>query len=278
MTMTLQHLLPSSLNEAIEDKFRNHPLYGYLRFVCLPIAAENQRFALTTGELFYHCVYSLDTLKGLSFAESKESCALLWSEIVEYLRGKEIEINDIEVTHAVSLIVYSVERCLLLSRNPAYTYPAGILQSVVQQYDAVFAHQLEKAFNRAQNLQDHDQLSEWLTTYMESNDKLSDEIEQLMDATEQAQKNILLMKKQSGFPLLTEQCYREHKEDTVIAELRAVCQGTAIGLWKAIRTNEALGYIIPTENLSAEKIYDYFTEYFGKLPYKKRNFREARNK
>ena len=83
--------------------------------------------------------------------------------------------------------------------------------------------------------------------------------------------------KPTSFPLLTDQCRKENKVEIVEAELRAACQGTAVALWKAIRTNEALGYLT-TQNMAASKIYHAFTQYFGELPYNERNFRDARNK
>lgn len=273
-----RQLIPSNQNAAIENKFCQHPLFPYLDFVCKTIAAERKDFFLKTGELFYHCAFSLDTLKGTSLHELERKCIQLWADIVDFMREKGLSTDDPEVTHANTLIVYSVGRSLVLSNNPRYTAPVGVMQTVIQRYDAVFVNQAHKGFNRAEQLIDKQALADWLAQYMESPNYLSDDVEQLMDSTEQAQKNVILMKMQSGFPLLTELCYQEHKEDAVIADIRAACQGTAIGLWKVIRINEALGYIIPTENLSAELIYDRFTEYFGKLPYNQRNFRNARNK
>ncbi len=79
------------------------------------------------------------------------------------------------------------------------------------------------------------------------------------------------------FSLLTDACIAEGKEAKVISELRAACKGTAPALWKVIRTNEALGYL-GTRELEASVIYRAFTEYFGKLPYTERNFRDARGK
>lgn len=79
------------------------------------------------------------------------------------------------------------------------------------------------------------------------------------------------------FSLLTDECRAEKKEAKVISELRAACKGTAVGLWKVIRMNEALGYL-GTRELEASVIYRAFTEYFGKLPYTERNFRDARGK
>ena len=79
------------------------------------------------------------------------------------------------------------------------------------------------------------------------------------------------------FSLLTEQCRRENKVSSVEAELSAACKGTAVELWRVIRTNEALGYL-SANRLSTAKVYRAFTDYFGDLPYTERNFRDARDK
>lgn len=84
--------------------------------------------------------------------------------------------------------------------------------------------------------------------------------------------------KNACFPLISEQCRKEKKVASVEAEIRAACRGTAVGLWKILRTNAALNYIEPLEPWNAADLYRTLTDYFGVLPFKERNFREARNK
>jgi len=79
------------------------------------------------------------------------------------------------------------------------------------------------------------------------------------------------------FEFITDQCRKEGKVEAVEAELRAAAQGTAVAMWKTIRTNEALGYL-STKDVAASKIFKALTAYFGELPYNERNFRDARNK
>jgi riboflavin biosynthesis pyrimidine reductase len=79
------------------------------------------------------------------------------------------------------------------------------------------------------------------------------------------------------FSLLTDECYEEGKANKVISELRTACKGTAVGLWKVIRTNEALDYL-GTRGMQTSKIYRAIADYFGELPYSERNFRDARDK
>lgn len=84
-------------------------------------------------------------------------------------------------------------------------------------------------------------------------------------------------KAEKSFSLLTDTCHAEHKEVKVISELRAACKGTAVGLWKVIRENEALDYL-GTKGMQTSKIYRAIVDYFGDLPYSERNFRDARDK
>lgn len=83
--------------------------------------------------------------------------------------------------------------------------------------------------------------------------------------------------KPTTFEFITDLCCKEGKKETVEAELRAASKGTAVAMWKNIRTNEALGYL-STQDVAASKIYKAISDYFGELPYNERNFRDARNK
>ena len=83
--------------------------------------------------------------------------------------------------------------------------------------------------------------------------------------------------KPAAFEFITDLCRKEGKVERVEAELRAAAKGTAVAMWKTIRTNEALGYL-STKDVAASKIYKSLTAYFGELPYNERNFRNARNK
>lgn len=84
--------------------------------------------------------------------------------------------------------------------------------------------------------------------------------------------------KPAHFPLITEKCKKNGKIDSVEAGIRAACHGTAVGLWKILRTNAALDYIEPLEPWKASDLYRAISDYFGDLPYNERNFRDARSK
>ena len=81
----------------------------------------------------------------------------------------------------------------------------------------------------------------------------------------------------STFPYFTKKCYDQNRIETVEAELRAACKGSAESLWRVIWDNENLGYL-ETQHVDAATLFKELTKCFGKLPYTERNFRGARNK
>lgn len=79
------------------------------------------------------------------------------------------------------------------------------------------------------------------------------------------------------FPYLTRKCFDEKRVATVEAEIQAARKGTAEALWRTLWNNENLGYI-EVEHVDATTLYREIEKHYGKLPYKERNFRDARNK
>ena len=96
---------------------------------------------------------------------------------------------------------------------------------------------------------------------------------QIVEAHEEKSQTMKL----SAFPYFTQKCYDQKRVETVEAEIRAACKGTAETLWRTLWNNENLGYL-DTQHVDATKIYNEIEKLFGKLPYTVRNFRAARNK
>ena len=76
---------------------------------------------------------------------------------------------------------------------------------------------------------------------------------------------------------ITQKCVNENRVEAVEAEIRAACKGTAEGLWRTLWDNENLGYV-EVQHIDATKLYGDIENRFGKLPFKERQFRAARNK
>lgn len=79
------------------------------------------------------------------------------------------------------------------------------------------------------------------------------------------------------FRHITQKCINENRADSVEAEIRAACKGTAEGLWRTLWNNENLGYVV-VQPIDATTLYRDIENHFGELPFKERQFRSARNK
>ena len=84
-----------------------------------------------------------------------------------------------------------------------------------------------------------------------------------------------VQKEASFFCRITKVAYDKGMAETVEAELRSACV-SAPKLIKALRTNEALGYL-DTQNLSSVDLYELLNKHF-QLPFKLRTFQENRSK
>jgi hypothetical protein len=58
----------------------------------------------------------------------------------------------------------------------------------------------------------------------------------------------------SPFPFFTKKCYEQDRVETVEAEIRAACKGSAETLWRVLWDNENLGYL-ETMHVDAATIY-----------------------
>lgn len=97
-----------------------------------------------------------------------------------------------------------------------------------------------------------------------------------MTPPEQAQKEPIEEEKPASCALfcrITKAAYDKGVAQEVEDELRSACV-SAPKLVKAIRTNEALGYL-DTKNLTSKELYDMLNEHFG-LPFKVRTFQDNR--
>ena len=175
-------LLNQQPNKAVEDNYSNHILYRFLTFVCNPIMTEAKEYAIYPGELFYNCIYSLDSLKGISDAEAQEKCRTMLDEIYRYFNDKGLNKSKPDVEHAICLLMYSVERCLALTEPPTYILPIGLIDMRLYSVNPDYINTLKRRFNRAVKTIGEQSLKDCIRSYMQSPELLSNEIGELIDA------------------------------------------------------------------------------------------------
>ena len=121
------------------------------------------------------------------------------------------------------------------------------------------------------NSQDH---SKHVTINVPAGTNVSDIVRQFMADDVEPVEDI--KPDSSFFKFFTQKCFEEKRADSVEAEIRAACKGTAEALWRTLWNNENLGYV-ETEHIDATTLYREIENHYGKLPYSERNFRKARN-
>lgn len=180
-------LLNRQPNLAVEDKYENHLLFRFLSFICKPIMTEAKEFAIFPGELFYNCIYSLDTLKGLAQAQRKEKCSMLLDDTIRYFNDKGIDKNNREVQHAICLVAYSVECCLALTTPPTYTFPLSLIDLRLYTFDPDYHNLLKRRCAKAMKVIGEKTLHDFMDKYMQSKELLSDEIGIVIDLSRNAE-------------------------------------------------------------------------------------------
>lgn len=185
--MKIPSLLSEQQNRMIECKYSDQILFKYLDSICKSLQGEHALFSLQTSELFYHCIYSLDKLKSCQDKpEFLKECSLQWDNILCHISGKNIPINQPDVRFAIHLIVYSVERCLLLCNITKYVYPSQCIATRLNEVDEAEHEHLRKRFNRCLSFCDQEELSIFLYDYFNKNTLLSQDIEKIIIALQES--------------------------------------------------------------------------------------------
>ena len=179
--MLQPQLLNRHPNQAVEDKYEDNILFRFLSFVCKPILTEATEYAIFPGELFYHCIYSLDTIKCTPRKQLQEKCITLIDDIFLYFTNKGLDKNQTEVQHAICLVMYAVERCLVLTTPPTYTLPAGIIEVRLCSIHPTYINVLKKRFNKATKVIGDEPLQAYMNAYMQSKELLSEDMAMLID-------------------------------------------------------------------------------------------------
>ena len=175
-------LLSRQQNEAIASKFAEDSLFRFFEKICLPFENENEDFSIAASELFYHCIFTFDILKTQKTEdEVKDTGGLLWDELVKCARSKSLQINNNEVLQGLCLIAYSVERCLLLSKNHRYLNALSHIECRLIEVAPTHKRTIERRFNKfLNNIQEQKRLRQYMENYLCSDQLLSNDIEYII--------------------------------------------------------------------------------------------------
>jgi len=182
--MEIQHLLQNSQNKVIGDKYKDEIIFRLIDLICPQLQVGAKRFAIKSGELFYNCIYSLDALKTkMSYRQSKEYLFNYWHDILLYFQNKSLSLEDDEVCKGAMLVAYTYFRLLIILQGYVFSAHTHYVCDSLMERDSAYIGKLYLKFNKAIKIIGEPELRNWLASYMASDQLLSNEIGEWIDAS-----------------------------------------------------------------------------------------------
>ena len=176
--MKIQHLFCKEECEAVEDEYGMHIVYRAFRSPCLAVANEAKTFALHPSDLFYHCLFTMDYLKQLSYEEKEGHCKYEFREnLFNHFKKKMKDADEDELTLAVCMVMQAVAEWLIRSGSE-YLPLVGILKG---QMEANVSLKLNTLFRNGFKCVKETEIADYMAAYMTSDEEwISEELEHLL--------------------------------------------------------------------------------------------------
>lgn len=176
--MKIQHLFCKEECEAVEDDYGMHIVYRAFRSPCLVVANEAKTFALHPSDLFYHCLFTMDYLKQLSYEEKEGHCKYEFREnLFNHFKKKMKDADEDELTLAVCMVMQAVAEWLIRSGSE-YLPLVGILKG---QMEANVSLKLNTLFRNGFKCVKETEIADYMAAYMTSDEEwISEELEHLL--------------------------------------------------------------------------------------------------
>lgn len=176
--MKIQHLFCKEECEAVEDDYGMHIVYRAFRSPCLVVANEAKTFALHPSDLFYHCLFTMDYLKQLSYEEKEGHCKYEFREnLFNHFKKKMKDADEDELTLAVCMVMQAVAEWLIRSGSE-YLPLVGILKG---QMEANVSLKLNTLFRNGFKCVKETEIADYMAAYMTSEEEwISEELEHLL--------------------------------------------------------------------------------------------------
>lgn len=176
--MIKSHLWAESEIQEVGSKYGNNILFKSLRPIALEWARKAKQFSLSGEELFYHALYSLDTLRGEKNLTNRiEYCETLRNEMLDYLSHRcEGEANELE--NMASLVALTVAHAL--SAIDYWKYHSEIM-ALCKTSSGGESREMCQKLMKFEDEDVNEELRQCLVSYVEGDSFLSDEIENLVN-------------------------------------------------------------------------------------------------
>lgn len=179
----MRNRLRRSAREAVRNEYRNNVIYLALKTPCEHFCEKMPKFHLSAEEVFLECLSVLDDIK------EDESRAVFnlehrWDSISNDFRDLAAnDVNEKEIALATSVVIFCVVMCLTIAKKQLYSTLALRLMGQIVEHDA-YTDELKDTFMANVYRLGEGELQEVFWDYMESDEFLSDEIEEMVEQIE----------------------------------------------------------------------------------------------
>lgn len=178
----MKHLLRKEERAAVGDRYRDDAVFVAFGYPCLELR-EAAKTCLPAGEdLFYHCFCTVDELLALPDADARACyCRRLWGELCDNIDERWEQAEEADIRLAAAMIVHGTAELLVRMHRPGLVTLAALLKEQIEHRDRSLNTLLDGIFGRGFGYVDPRRVDAELSSYLASDEPLSEVMEQLMD-------------------------------------------------------------------------------------------------
>ena len=170
--------------KAIEGRYEDNIIYKAFRGPCLHLGQRAKTFFLSPCELFYHCMFTIDSIIGYTDLEARSYCDCLWEDLQLYFNDKLDGAEDADICLAVSSIIQGVVEILVRGENVKYSTAVGLLKRSIEKHDNKINTILDKEFRKGFGYVESRKLKDFITDYFVGSVSISSDIDELLDTVD----------------------------------------------------------------------------------------------
>lgn len=168
--------------ERVRDRFGEQIFFRLINQSCKKYERELKVFRPSPEDIFVEVLNVLDDMKARP-ENNADLCDTIWDNLYCDFRERGEDIPEAELNQAVAVVISMVMYCLVLLNMTRYNGVVGRLNLLLtEQYRNHL--EIELSFDTYATKIGKDALYKWVYDYMQSNDFLSEEVEDCIDMEE----------------------------------------------------------------------------------------------
>lgn len=179
----MNHLSRQKVTDALEDAFSDNPLFPVMRGAAIRLYNNSRDTALNHSELFYHVVFTLDSIKSTPAVEARKHCGHdLWDELIYCLMEGRNANDKGSAQKNAAAIMTATSIALVWSGMSSLVPVAEALLSSPNCNEPDYAREAGGHFLLSFRDADRETLGKYISGYMQSDEMLSRQADELLDS------------------------------------------------------------------------------------------------